>query len=615
MTAVVAEQSLEELPVASIRESSTNPRRSFDEAALAELTASIAEIGVQVPLLVRPYLQDDGTEYEIVAGARRLRAAIRAGKVTVPCLVREIEDDEVREIQIVENLQRADVHPMEEAEAYARLIAEDANRALIFTANHIAQRVGKTEAYVAQRLKLLDLIPLAQQLFLQQHLTLRHALLLAKIPGGEQVKALYWLLASDPKSGRELPAVIEQAVKSCDSKGWRSGRRVVNATEAELKRWIEQNVLLKLADVPWRLDDEALLPAAGACVDCPKRSGSNAALFGDLTVEDDVCLDPKCFAAKQDATVQYHKDAAKVNGGELLKLSSKPGCDPLPKEITARITFRRGQWVPADPKAAVRCSAIARGLMVDGEDKGRVLDVCVLQECKVHAHQVDKPRAVSSGSSPRGLSWEEQRKLEEQKEQAYLASERPIRKAIYDAVKAKAVLTSDGMLRALIMLSLDDDRNSIALEICDAAGISYARHADRWQSRKLADRRVRDEVPKLSGEALLSLAFDACCADVLEPNDRLHSNVKRDREKCWKWAKLHGVNPDAIAKAVVKAATPKPVKAAAKKAVAKKAATPAKKGAKSKPVKLTAEQRKRIADAMKKRLNAAKKAAKKGAAK
>ena len=113
---------MQDTPLSSIQESQTNPRRQFDEAKLAELTDNILLHRVLQPLLVRPL--PDGAEgsYELVAGARRFRASKLAGKSSIPATVRELTDTHCLELQLIENLQRADVHELDQARAYAALM-------------------------------------------------------------------------------------------------------------------------------------------------------------------------------------------------------------------------------------------------------------------------------------------------------------------------------------------------------------------------------------------------------------------------------------------------------------------------------------------------------------
>lgn len=145
----------QELPITDIHESAllTNPRATFDQDALDELAASIRLHGVLQPILVRPCSHDSG--YELIAGARRLRASRLAQIATIPAHVVAFDDQAAREAAIIENLQRQDVHPLEEAEAYERLMAEDT----LVTADTIAAKVGKSATYVYSRLMLLRLQP------------------------------------------------------------------------------------------------------------------------------------------------------------------------------------------------------------------------------------------------------------------------------------------------------------------------------------------------------------------------------------------------------------------------------------------------------------------------
>ena len=124
------------------------PRRHFDEDKMAELTASIREHGVVQPILVRPFAEG----YQLIAGERRLRAARQAGLEEIPALVRELTDNEMMEISLIENIQRQDLGPVEEARAYKRLSDEFA-----LTQEQIAKRVSKSRPYIANSVRLLQL--------------------------------------------------------------------------------------------------------------------------------------------------------------------------------------------------------------------------------------------------------------------------------------------------------------------------------------------------------------------------------------------------------------------------------------------------------------------------
>jgi ParB family chromosome partitioning protein len=138
------------LPVELIIANRANPRRSFDSEQLEELTNSIREKGVMQPLLVRP--SEDPLIFEIIAGERRWRAAQKAGLHDVPVIVRDVGDKEALELAIIENVQRADLNPLEEAMGYGQLIEQFA-----YTQQDLAQVIGKSRSHVANTLRLLRL--------------------------------------------------------------------------------------------------------------------------------------------------------------------------------------------------------------------------------------------------------------------------------------------------------------------------------------------------------------------------------------------------------------------------------------------------------------------------
>lgn len=165
------------LPIEQLHESPLNPRKHFDKPALQELAGSIAAKGVLTPLLVRP----NAKGFEIGAGHRRLRAAKMAGLGQLPCVVRQMSDADFLELIVVENDQREDVHPLEQAEGYKRLMLLDG-----YDAKRIADRIGRSEKFVYDRVKLLALTPLAQQLFLAGKMSAGHAILIARLTKEQQ---------------------------------------------------------------------------------------------------------------------------------------------------------------------------------------------------------------------------------------------------------------------------------------------------------------------------------------------------------------------------------------------------------------------------------------------
>jgi ParB family transcriptional regulator, chromosome partitioning protein len=156
-----------EIPVASIRPNAFQPRQSFADEDLASLTASIAEVGVLQPVLVRPLA--DG-QFELIAGERRWRASQRANRTSIPAIVRMADDNGSLEAALVENLHRVDLNAIEEAAAYQQLIDD-----FSFTHDDVARRVGRSRAAVTNTLRLLNLAPSIQKLIMESKLSAGHA--------------------------------------------------------------------------------------------------------------------------------------------------------------------------------------------------------------------------------------------------------------------------------------------------------------------------------------------------------------------------------------------------------------------------------------------------------
>jgi len=170
------EKGVQNVTIALLRASPLQPRKNFDEAAIAELTTSVAERGVLQPIMVRPV--DGG--YEVVAGERRLRAAQRAGLTTIPAVVRELSDRETLEIAIIENLQREDLNPIEEARAFKQLLDFGMNQ------EQVSSAVGRSRSAVANQLRLLTLSAPIQAAVESNTITAGHArAIMAQTPANQ----------------------------------------------------------------------------------------------------------------------------------------------------------------------------------------------------------------------------------------------------------------------------------------------------------------------------------------------------------------------------------------------------------------------------------------------
>lgn len=169
------------IPVASLHPSPLNPRKRM--TGIEELADSIRSVGILEPLVVRPVPYG---VYEVVAGGRRLEAARLAELDTVPCTVRPLTDEQALELAIIENNQRGDIHPLEEADAFQRLRDLDPGH----TPGSIAAKIGRPVAYVVQRLKLLALVPEVREAFANDDITIGHAHLLAALTPEQQAACL-----------------------------------------------------------------------------------------------------------------------------------------------------------------------------------------------------------------------------------------------------------------------------------------------------------------------------------------------------------------------------------------------------------------------------------------
>ena len=157
------------------------PRQIFDDSSLNDLVDSIREKGVLQPLLVRPN-PDNKNSYEIIAGERRFRASKKAGLTQVPVIVKEFDDKNALEIALIDNLQREDLNPLEEARAYVRLLKE-----FNYTQEELARVVGKSRSYVANMMRLLELPESVQHMLVSKQITVGHARSLLGVKNAEKV--------------------------------------------------------------------------------------------------------------------------------------------------------------------------------------------------------------------------------------------------------------------------------------------------------------------------------------------------------------------------------------------------------------------------------------------
>jgi ParB/RepB/Spo0J family partition protein len=335
----------------SIAPSKTNPRKTYDMAKLHELAESIREKGLISPILLRPI---EGLQpFEIVAGERRFRAARLAGLEEITAIVKDLDDRQALEVQLIENAQREDVSPLEEAHGYQQLIDTHGH-----TFATLAKKTGKTEHHIALRVKLLDLSANAIEALNQARINIGHANLLARLSIDHQEALMSWLLPSWDKD--------------CATK----------FTIAQLNNQIEARVYRQLSVAPFSILEKYLLAGVPACVDCPKNSAAQKALFAELAGHA-VCTDAKCFDLKVDQHTKIELKKAEESKGKLVVVSSYHAGDyehsGIPKD-----KYKVAE--PGDEDAV-------KALMVDGLDRGRYITVKVLPEAKQWLEEVAKEKA------------------------------------------------------------------------------------------------------------------------------------------------------------------------------------------------------------------------------
>jgi ParB family chromosome partitioning protein len=201
VTADPSRDGLIDVPVANIAPNPQQPRTTFDAAALDELRASIAELGVLVPIIVRKLA---GDRYELIAGERRWRAATAAGLATIPALVREADDRESLEVAIIENLQRENLDPLEEAMGFAHLM-----EAFGFTQEQVGQRLGRSRPAITNALRLLTLSDTIKAFVREGKLSAGAARTLLAIPAGKR-EAIARRAVAEGLSVRALEALARE---------------------------------------------------------------------------------------------------------------------------------------------------------------------------------------------------------------------------------------------------------------------------------------------------------------------------------------------------------------------------------------------------------------------
>ena len=473
------------LAIDQLRESPTNPRRSFDQDKLQELAQSVKSQGILVPLIVRNLAAE---QFEVIAGARRFRAAQAAELFAVPVRIVDLTDDEALTLQLVENAQREDVHPLEEAFAYRALLYMSEPK---YDVASIALKVGKSVGHVYGRLRYVDLIEPGAQAFLENRQTAGHALLIARLPQSQQAAAL----------GAAFRSI------------WGSTEKQLVPVR-ELAQWIRQNLMLQLGDATFDREDETLLPEAGSCVHCQKRTGANTALFDDFQ-NDDRCLGSTCYEAKVSAWLKRQTE----QNPALVQISEWYGPQRdqpiIPKSQYVEIKPTANSDEPEKPNQVI-CESAATGIVVEGNHVGKTVQICADAECPIHYAPQQQAR------DEQDLEYE--RAAEERRKN--LAENRELLEAVLSKVPAVLSRADHEMMIAAWMSSLDYEDFE---RMCERHQLPFnevevdedLRELFRQYVSKLADAEVSRFMMEL---ALLPSGYSS---NKLSENDRLMAAAKR----------------------------------------------------------------------------------------
>jgi len=240
-----------EIPLTEIRSNPYQPRKEFDEQSLREFADSIKEHGVIQPIIVKKSIKG----YEIIAGERRTRASKMAGKETIPAIIRDFTDQEMMEIALIENIQREDLNPIEEAEALAKII--ESNN---MTQEEAAKKFGKSRSYITNILGLLSLPEKTKKYVREGKISMGHARVLSKLSDTDQINKLADLIIEEGLSVRETEKLT--SAEDMPKKNKRKREPVYNARhtiyETRMRERIGTKVKIgtKKIEIPYASDND-----------------------------------------------------------------------------------------------------------------------------------------------------------------------------------------------------------------------------------------------------------------------------------------------------------------------------------------------------------------------
>lgn len=314
-----------------------NPEAYFE--GLKDLAGSMNDVGLLQPILVRQV--EDG--FLVVCGRRRLAAARYLGWDTIPAIVRVMTDEQAAVAELLENLQRADLDPLDEAAGYKRLAATG------HTVAEIATMVHRSPSTVAGRLALLDLPGEALDAIRGGRLSMAAAAEIARLPGQAQREAAAARIISLAVEVWAEPEFYEPDDDEYDDGGSDDGPlRIEPLSANEARGIIRREFMTSLAAAPFDANDAELVPAAGSCAQCARRTGNALDLFGDLVAGprgQDICTYVPCYQSKREAHVERALTAAREAGLAILPTTQAE------KAFSTSGYLLHGKWVEADATA------------------------------------------------------------------------------------------------------------------------------------------------------------------------------------------------------------------------------------------------------------------------
>ena len=502
---------VQQLLPATIHESPFNPRTNFPAEEMEELAESARAVGIMQPVLVRP--RGDGS-YELVFGHRRHRAAMMARLPFIPAIVRDLTDAQSAQLQAVENVQRRDLDPIDEALGYAAFIAAHG-----ISKDELARQIGKSRTHVYNRLKLATLHAPGQAALRAGKMLTEVAGCVARIPGEKnQAKAL--AIALEPGNYGEL----------------KSYRKV--------RSELAEKFMLDLKAALWALDDAGLVESAGACTACPKRSGVDPIVYADLVNKaayndytpkgDNVCTDSDCFAEKKTAQLKRQQEALEAKGKIMVTGNAAR------KAVDAQGNVK-GDYIPVSQMREALKSANKAGtagpavttLTIQDPRNGKTIEVVKRKEAE--AAGVKTPLAKPVNSRTNWNAYELERKEDAKAREVKAAAQTRLNVAALHKVRETAAKVLPGIfeLRLIAQVAID--------------GVAYI---DKGTLLALYDAEDADDlkakVGRMPHHELTALLLDCALVDSV----RMLSYGKPDAPtQLLAAAKQYGVDVDVVRKA------------------------------------------------------------------